>query len=281
MTYILRGPVSEHVKRAVRGYYIGVAEWGGINKWPCIIQEVIPNKSTCQYYRLKEGVNGDFDGEGNENDVPPVAASAFPKVCSLANTRSSNPRRATLPRPWGPYIPVEWASSTTRYAFLRGKTSSNKSTISCKGANVPSILYKLSTAKNKLFLPDLNPPLSWFKPISIFRRSLRELWVKENCAFRAREALTPSCTEAWIYSSQTTTSPVCGMQEKKPTLASNPELKSRAVSALKNWHNRASNAACARPLTKRRDPPEPRTSGASKSFLRKWSRRTDDWERDR
>ena len=49
LTYMLRSPVGEHVKRAVHSYDIGIAKRGRINKRPCIIQQIISNKRACQY----------------------------------------------------------------------------------------------------------------------------------------------------------------------------------------------------------------------------------------
>ena len=84
-----------------------------------------------------------------------------------------------------------------------------------------------------------------------------------------------------MYSSYTMMSPGCGTQEKNPTLASNPELKRSAVSPWKKLARRASSAACACPFTNNLEPPEPRMSGASESFLRKWDRKTEELERER
>ena len=79
----------------------------------------------------------DLKGRG---DLPPVQARALPNVCSLAKTRDSRPSSQTKPRPLEPWIPVEWASSTIRWPFRSGRSSSIVSTISQMGARSPSML---------------------------------------------------------------------------------------------------------------------------------------------
>lgn len=71
------------------------------------------------------------------------------------------------------------------------------------------------------------------------------------------------------------------MHEKKPTLASNPELKSKAASVPKNFERRFSRAACARPFTNNLDPPDPSMSGALMSFVRNRCRRHEEVDRER
>lgn len=76
----------------------------------------------------------------------------------------------------------------------------------------------------------------------------------------ARLGLIPSWTLAWISSSYTITSPGCGTQLKKPTLASNPELKSRPAGALWNAaKSRSSDSAGDELPSSNLEPPEPKS----------------------
>jgi len=109
----------------------------------------------------------------------------------------------------------------------------------------------------------------------------RQLCENGKSACRTRDDLIPSITEAWMCSSWTITSPGWAMVEKKPMLASYPELKRRAVSDWKNFLIRSSRFLCACPFTRSLEPLVPRMSGASLSFLRNRFRSSLDVDKER
>ena len=68
-----------------------------------------------------------------DNDVlPPVAASAFPKACK--SFQYPVPQSKDFHNTAAHKSPLNELSLTTGYAFLREKTSSNRSAISRRGA---------------------------------------------------------------------------------------------------------------------------------------------------
>src|SRR5436190_888795 len=101
-----------------------------------------------------------------------MPASDFENVPTMKSTSSSTPWASAQPRPVGPYVPSECASSTSRYAPCARHTS----TMSRSGATSPRIEYSPSTTTRRL------PPGPGSRS-SFLRRLSAELWRKPiTCA---------------------------------------------------------------------------------------------------
>ena len=168
------------------------------------------------------------------------------------------------------------------YLLSRGNISSTHAVICVRGAIVPSILYRLSTAMNTLVSPFFRSSRLSRSLVRARRSPETGLWGKARSnSGVSLDRRMPSCTEAWICASYNTTSPGCGTAEKKPTFTSNPELKSRAVSAPENQQSRASSSTWGCDGTSRREPPDQRMCGDVAWAVRTAVRKVDEVARER
>ena len=101
-THAISGAIFEEVERARRGDDGEIAERCRVDERARIVEQIVAYECVGQEHgcgRASVRIYPLFPRCLKNIYAPPDAASAFPKVCSRASTRSSTPNSATRPRP--------------------------------------------------------------------------------------------------------------------------------------------------------------------------------------